>query len=62
MFDKETRTRPGTCPAHGTVTAEKQVPKLAFPFFITGIARALAAARAYRCPTCGTKTTTQDSQ
>jgi hypothetical protein len=55
MIDTETRTRPGTCPAHGEVAAEKRVPKLKFPFIITGIARGLAAARPYRCPTCGAK-------
>jgi hypothetical protein len=55
MIDTETRTRPGTCPTHGKVTMEKRVPKLKFPFVITGVARGLAAARPYRCPTCGAK-------
>jgi hypothetical protein len=55
MIENETRTRPGACPTHGSVTAEKQVPKLGFPFIITGVARGLAAARPYRCPTCGAK-------
>jgi hypothetical protein len=56
MITNEIRTRPGACPTHGQVTAEKQVPKLKFPFVITGVARSLAAARPYRCPNCGTKT------
>jgi hypothetical protein len=56
MIDLETRTREGRCPAHGSVTAEKQLPKLKFPFVITGVARGLASARAYRCPACGEKT------
>jgi hypothetical protein len=56
MINSETRTRPGTCPTHGQVTGEKNVPKLRFPFIITGIGRALAAPRSYRCPTCGAKT------
>jgi hypothetical protein len=56
MINNETRTRRGECPTHGSVTGEKQVPQLKFPFVITGIARAIAAARPYRCPDCGTKT------
>lgn len=55
MFATETRTRAARCPAHGTVSAEKQVPKLKFPFVITGLGRGLAAFRPYRCPTCGAK-------
>jgi hypothetical protein len=56
MIEHETRARPGTCPTHGSVRAVKEVPKLKFPFFITGVARGVAALRPYRCPTCGTKT------
>lgn len=56
MIDTETTTRPGTCPKHGHVSAEKRVPKLKFPFVVTGVARLLAAARPYRCPTCAAKT------
>lgn len=55
VFDHETRTRQGTCPTHGRVTAEKRVPQLKFPFFVTGTARGAAALRAYRCPSCGAK-------
>jgi hypothetical protein len=55
MFNTETRTRAGRCPAHGAVTAEKEIPKLKFPFVITGLWRGLAALRPYRCPTCGAK-------
>lgn len=58
MIENETRKRPGSCPAHGEVTAEKRMPKLKFPFFVTGVARGLAAARPYRCPDCGSKTST----
>jgi len=54
-IDNEIRARPGTCPTHGRVTAEKKVPKLTFPFLITVPARAAAAVRAYRCPECGAK-------
>lgn len=55
LIDNETRTRPGTCRTHGHVTAEKQLPRLTFPFLVTGIARGWAAMRPYRCPRCGAK-------
>jgi hypothetical protein len=51
----ETRTRQGTCPNHGPVAAEKQVPRLRFPFVIWFVARRLSAFRPYRCPDCGAK-------
>jgi hypothetical protein len=57
MIETETRSRQGTCSAHGHVRGEKQLPKLKFPFFITGPARALASMRPYRCPQCGAKVT-----
>jgi hypothetical protein len=57
MFNTETRTRSARCRIHGPVTAEKQVPKLKFPFVITGLWRGFAALRPYRCPTCGAKAT-----
>ena len=57
MIENETRIRPSTCPTHGEVKAEKRLPKLKVPFIITGVARGLAAARAYHCPACGAKTT-----
>jgi predicted RNA-binding Zn-ribbon protein involved in translation (DUF1610 family) len=56
MIENETRTRPATCRAHGHVRAVKQVPKVKFPFLVTGVARGLAAARRYRCPDCGART------
>jgi hypothetical protein len=54
-IDNETRTRPGHCPTHGRVIAEKTVPKLKFPILISGVARGAAAMRPYRCPECGAK-------
>lgn len=54
-IDNEIRTRPGTCPTHGRVTAEKKVPKLKFPFAVSATARAAAVMRPYRCPDCGAK-------
>lgn len=55
MFEHETRTRQGSCPAHGQVTAEKRVPKIKFPFLVTGPARGAAVLRRFRCPSCGAK-------
>ncbi len=55
MIEHETRTRQGTCRTHGRVQAEKRLPKLGFPFVITGVARGFAAMRPYRCPDCGAK-------
>jgi hypothetical protein len=55
MIEHETLTRRGNCPTHGQVTAEKRLPKLKFPFVITGIARVAAARRPYRCRDCGAR-------
>jgi hypothetical protein len=55
MIEHETRTRRGNCPTHGQVTAEKNIPKLKFPFVITGVARLAAARRPYRCRDCGAR-------
>ena len=55
LIDNETQTRQGTCPTHGTVTGIKQVPKLKFPFVISGAARGLASLRPFRCRGCGAK-------
>jgi hypothetical protein len=57
MFEYEVRTRQGSCAAHGQVTAEKRVPKIKFPFFVTGAARGAASVRPFRCPSCGAKVT-----
>lgn len=54
-IDNEIRTRQGTCPTHGRVTAEKKVPKLKFPIVVTGPARLAASMRPYRCPECGAR-------
>lgn len=55
MIEHEIRTREGSCPSHGRVRAEKRVPKLKFPFFVTAAARAAAVVRPFRCPSCGVK-------
>jgi hypothetical protein len=49
------QTRPGRCSTHGLVEATRTMPRLRFPFIITGAMRLAAAARPFRCPSCGTK-------
>jgi hypothetical protein len=55
MFEHEIRTHQGACPTHGSVTAEKRIPRIKFPFFVTGVARGVAVLRPFRCPSCGAK-------
>jgi hypothetical protein len=47
-----TETRPGSCPTHGTVRAERQMPRPGWPYAVYAIRRLLAARRPYRCPQC----------
>jgi hypothetical protein len=49
----EKQTRPGRCPTHGNVQAERPMPNLKFPFVVYAVRRALARRGAYRCPECG---------
>ncbi len=51
------QTRLSRCPEHGLVDGTRQLPKLRFPFIITGAIRLAAMAGAFRRPKCGTKTT-----
>lgn len=51
----ETRTRPGRCPIHGEITAEKVLPRLRFPYVVFATWRAIASLRPYRCPSCGAR-------
>jgi hypothetical protein len=53
----DNETRAGTCSTHGTVQAERQLPKLTFPFLITAPKRYLAKRKPYRCPECGSNVT-----
>jgi hypothetical protein len=55
LIENETQTRQGTCPTHGRVAAVREVPKLKFPFVISGAARGVAALRPFRCRECGAK-------
>jgi hypothetical protein len=50
------RTRPGRCGTHGLVEGTRTMPRLAFPFVVTGVLRLMAMARPYRCPRCGAGT------
>lgn len=51
------QTRPGRCETHGVVDSTRPMPRLAFPFIITGALRLVAITRPYRCPRCGASTT-----
>jgi hypothetical protein len=55
---KETQTQTGMCPTHGRVEATREMPKPGFPFVVYAVRRLIAARRPYRCPTCGSVTTT----
>ena len=52
-----TQTRPRWCETHGPVEGARQLPKLGFPFLITGPRRLAAMTGAFLCPRCGAKTT-----
>lgn len=53
----DVRTQVGRCPTHGTVVATKVLPKIRFPFIYFGALRAVANAKAFRCPECSAKVT-----
>ena len=50
----ETQTQTGRCPTHGPVEAEREMPKMGFPFFVYAILRSRAQKKPFRCPECGT--------
>jgi hypothetical protein len=50
------RTRPSRCATHGPVEGTRTMPRLRFPFIVTGVMRLVAGARPFRCPRCGAKT------
>lgn len=45
------------CATHGTVEGTRKMPKLRFPFIVTGAMRLIAMTRPFRCPRCGAATT-----
>ena len=49
------QTRLSRCPDHGVVQATRQMPRLRFPFIVTGVMWLAALAGAFRCPQCGAK-------
>jgi hypothetical protein len=49
------QTRPSRCSTHGLVDGTRPMPRLRFPFIITGAMRLAATARPFRCPRCGAK-------
>ena len=51
------QTRPGRCETHGLVEGARTMPRLRFPFIVTGTLRLAAMTRPFRCPRCGASTT-----
>ena len=49
------QTRLSRCADHGLVQATRQMPRLRFPFIVTGVMWLAALAGAFRCPECGAK-------
>jgi hypothetical protein len=49
------QTRPSRCATHGPVEGTRTMPRLRFPFIITGAMRLAATTRPFRCPRCGEK-------
>ena len=49
----EVQTQTGQCPAHGTVEATREIPKMAFPYIYFAVMRSIAQRHPYRCPQCG---------
>ena len=45
--------RPGRCQTHGLVDGTRKMPRLIFPFIVTGALRLVAMTRPFRCPRCG---------
>jgi hypothetical protein len=50
------QTRTGRCQTHGVVEGTRKMPRLLFPFIITGALQLVAMTRPYRCPRCGAST------
>ena len=50
------QTRAGRCETHGLVEGTRKMPRLIFPFIITGALRLVALTRPFRCPRCGATT------
>jgi hypothetical protein len=48
----ETETKMGRCPTHGTVEGRREIPRVAFPFVLFAVMRAMARRKPFFCPTC----------
>jgi hypothetical protein len=51
------QTRLSRCADHGLVQATRRMPRLRFPFIVTGVTWLAARAGAFRCPECGARAT-----
>ena len=49
----EVQTQAGRCSTHGAVEAQREIPKMGFPFVVYAVWRAVAQRRPYLCPECG---------
>jgi hypothetical protein len=49
------QTRPSHCATHGPVEGTRKMPRLRFPFIITGVMHLVAMTRPFRCPRCGVR-------
>jgi hypothetical protein len=49
----EVQTQAGQCATHRTVEATREIPKMAFPFIVYAVWRAIARRRPFLCPDCG---------
>ena len=47
------QARLSRCQTHGIVEATRTLPRLRFPFIITGVMRLVAMTRPFHCPQCG---------
>jgi hypothetical protein len=50
------QSRPSRCETHGLVEGTRKMPRLVFPFLVTGAMRLVAMTRPFRCPRCGATT------
>jgi hypothetical protein len=53
MAGNEVQARRGTCPAHGLVEGQREIPRMGFPFVVFAVRRLLAQRKPFTCPTCG---------
>jgi hypothetical protein len=49
----EVQTQTGQCVTHGMVQAEREIPKMGFPFIVYAFMRSRAKRKPFLCPECG---------